>query len=79
MRAEVEMFNEEKKRMKAIVIRDDVIIYLNVGVRKSSTKRSTLYEVKDFLLLQCLTVAVESINGGRVWRSCIPKKLRYNI
>ncbi|XP_028410831.1 uncharacterized protein LOC114533497 [Dendronephthya gigantea] len=49
MRAEVEAFNEEKKRMQASAVRDDDILHLNVGGQKFTTKRSTLCQVEGSL------------------------------
>ena len=50
MKAEVEAFNEEKKRMQAIVVRDDDIIHLNIGGKKFTTERSTLTQVEGSFL-----------------------------
>ena len=49
MKAEVEAFNEEKKRMQAIAVKDDDIIRLNVGGQKFTTERSTLSQVEGSL------------------------------
>ena len=49
MRAEVDAFNEEKKRIQAVVVRDDDIVRLNVGGQKFTSKRSTLCQVKGSL------------------------------
>ena len=49
MKAEVEAFNEEKKRMQAFAVRDDDNIHLNVGGRKFRTKRSTLCQIEGSL------------------------------
>ena len=49
MKAEVEAFNEEKKRMQAFAIRDDDIVRLNVGGQKFTSKRSTLCQVEGSL------------------------------
>ena len=49
MKAEVDAFNEEKKRMQAFVVKDDDIIHLNVGGQKFTSKRSTLCQVEGFL------------------------------
>ena len=50
IKAEVEAFEAEKLRMKAIEVKDDDIINLNVGGKKITTKRSTLCQVKGSLL-----------------------------
>ena len=50
MKAEVEAYEEEKRRMTAIAVKDDDIINLNVGGTKMTTKRSTLCQVKGSLL-----------------------------
>ena len=50
LKAEVEAYNAEKKRMNAVVVRDDDIINLDVGEQKFTTTRSTLCQVEDSLL-----------------------------
>ena len=50
IKAEVESYEAEKVRMKAIEVKDDDIINLNVGGKKITTKRSTLGQVKGSLL-----------------------------
>ena len=50
IKAEVEAYEAEKLRMKAIEVKDDDIINLNVGGKKITTKRSTLCQVKGSLL-----------------------------
>ena len=50
MKAEVEAYEAEKRRMTAIAVKDDDIINLNVGGTKMTTKRSTLCQVKGSLL-----------------------------
>ena len=50
IKAEVEAYEAEKVRMKAIEVKDDDIIHLNVGGKKITTKRSTLCQVKGSLL-----------------------------
>ena len=50
IKAEVEAYEAEKVRMKAIEVKDDDIINLNVGGKKITTKRSTLCQVKGSLL-----------------------------
>ncbi len=49
LKAQVVAFNEEKQKMKAFDVSDD-IIHLNVGGEKFTTTRSTLCQVEDSLL-----------------------------
>jgi hypothetical protein len=50
MKAEMEAYQAEKQRMKAVDVSDDDIILLNVGGKKFTTTRSTLCEVEGSLL-----------------------------
>ena len=50
MKAELDAYNAEKQRMKAVEVSDNDIIHLNVGGHKLTTKRSTLCQVEDSLL-----------------------------
>jgi hypothetical protein len=50
MKAELDAYNAEKQRMKAVVVSDNDIIELNVGGHKLTTKRSTLCQVEGSLL-----------------------------
>ena len=50
MKAEVDAYNLEKERMKAVTVKDNDIIHLNVGGQKMTTKRSTLCQVEGSLL-----------------------------
>ena len=50
MKAEVDAYNLEKERMKAVMVNDNDIIHLNVGGQKMTTKRSTLCQVEGSLL-----------------------------
>ncbi|CAB4022801.1 SH3KBP1-binding 1, partial [Paramuricea clavata] len=50
MKAEVEQYNAEKKRMKPFEVSDDDIILLNVGGQKFTSTRSTLCQVEGSLL-----------------------------
>ena len=50
MKAELDAYNAEKQRMKAIEVSDNDIIHLNVGGHKLTTKRSTLCQVEGSLL-----------------------------
>ena len=64
MKAEVEAYEAEKRRMTAIAVKDDDIIDLNVGGTKMTTKRSTLCQVKGSLLA--------SMFSGR-WEDNLPR------
>ena len=64
MKAEVEAYEAEKRRMTAIAVKDDDIITLNVGGTKMTTKRSTLCQVKGSLLA--------SMFSGR-WEDSLPR------
>jgi hypothetical protein len=50
MKAEIEAYNAEKQRMKAVDVSDDDIILLNVGGQKFTSTRSTLCQVEGSLL-----------------------------
>ena len=50
MKAELDAYNAEKQRMKAVEVSDNGIIHLNVGGHKLTTKRSTLCQVEGSLL-----------------------------
>ena len=50
MKAELDAYNAEKQRMKAVEVNDNDIIELNVGGHKLTTKRSTLCQVEGSLL-----------------------------
>ena len=50
IKAEVEAYSLEKERMKAVTVKDNDIIQLNVGAQKMTTKRSTLCQVEGSLL-----------------------------
>ena len=50
MKAELDAYNAEKQRMKAIDVSDNDIAHLNVGGHKLTTKRSTLCQVEGSLL-----------------------------
>ena len=50
MKAELDAYNAEKQRMKAVEVSDNDIIHLNVGGHKLTTKRSTLCQVEGSLL-----------------------------
>jgi hypothetical protein len=50
MKAELDAYNAEKQRMKAVEVSDNDIIHLNVGGHKLTTKRSTLFQVEGSLL-----------------------------
>ncbi|CAB4017448.1 Hypothetical predicted protein [Paramuricea clavata] len=47
MKAELDAYNAEKQRMKAVEVSDNDIIELNVGGHKLTTKRSTLCQVEE--------------------------------
>jgi hypothetical protein len=49
MKAELDAYNAEKQRMKAVEVSDNDIIHLNVGGHKLTTKRSTLCQVEGSL------------------------------
>ena len=70
LKAEVEAYNAEKKKMNAVVVRDDDIINLNVGGQKFTTTRSTLCQVKDSLLA--------SMFSGR-WEDSVPRDQDGNV
>ena len=46
MKAGVEAFDEEKRRMQAIAVKDEEILHLNVGGLKFTTKISTLSQIE---------------------------------
>jgi hypothetical protein len=50
MKAELDAYNAEKQKMKAVEVSDNDIIELNVGGHKLTTKRSTLCQVEGSLL-----------------------------
>ena len=50
MKAELDAYNAEKQRIKAVEVSDNDIIHLNVGGHKLTTKRSTLCQVEGSLL-----------------------------
>ncbi|CAB4017449.1 Chaperone dnaK2 [Paramuricea clavata] len=50
MKAELDAYNAEKQKMKAVEVNDNDIIELNVGGHKLTTKRSTLCQVEGSLL-----------------------------
>ena len=50
MKAEIEAYQAEKQRMKAVDVSDDDIIHLNVGGQKFTSTRSTLCQVEGSLL-----------------------------
>ena len=50
MKAEIEAYQAEKQRMKAVDVSDDDIILLNVGGKKFTSTRSTLCQVECSLL-----------------------------
>ena len=50
MKAELDAYNAEKEKMKAVEVSDNDIIHLNVGGHKLTTKRSTLCQVEGSLL-----------------------------
>ena len=50
LKAELDEYNAEKQKMKAIEVNDDDIISLNVGGQKFTTTRSTLCQVEGSLL-----------------------------
>ena len=50
MKAELDAYNLEKERMKAVMVNNNDIIHLNVGGEKMTTKRSTLCQVEGSLL-----------------------------
>ena len=50
MKAELDAYNAEKQRMKAVVVSDNDIMHLNVGGHKLTTKRCTLCQVEGSLL-----------------------------
>jgi pyruvate dehydrogenase complex dehydrogenase (E1) component len=50
MKAELDAYNAEKQRMKAVEVSDNDIKNLNVGGHKLTTKRSTLCQVEGSLL-----------------------------
>ncbi|CAB3980902.1 Chaperone dnaK2 [Paramuricea clavata] len=50
MKAELDAYNAEKQRMKAVEVSDNDIIHLNVGGHKLTTKRSTLCQVEGSVL-----------------------------
>ena len=50
MKTELDAYNAEKQRMKAVEVSDNDIIHLNVGGHKLTTKRSTLCQVEGSLL-----------------------------
>ena len=81
MKAEVEAFNEEEKRMEAFVIRDDDIIRLNVGGKKFTTKRSTLCQVEGSLFATMFSGrwedSVERDQDGAVFFDFNPQYFAY--
>ncbi|XP_028397744.1 uncharacterized protein LOC114521475 [Dendronephthya gigantea] len=81
MNAEVEAFNEEKKRMQAFVVRDDDIIHLNVGGQKFKTKRSTLCQIEGSLLAAMFSGrwedGVERDQDGAVFFDFNPQHFAY--
>ena len=50
LKAEIDEYNAEKERMKALTVNDNDIIHLNIGGQKLTTKRSTLCQVENSLL-----------------------------
>ncbi|CAB4017447.1 Chaperone dnaK2 [Paramuricea clavata] len=50
MKAELDAYNAEKQKMKAVDVSDNDIIELNVGGHKLTTRRSTLCQVEGSLL-----------------------------
>ena len=50
MKVELDAYNAEKQKMKAVEVSDNDIIELNVGGHKLTTKRSTLCQVEGSLL-----------------------------
>ena len=64
MKAELDAYNAEKQRMKAVEVSDNDIIHLNVGGHKLTTKRSTLCQVEGSLLA--------SMFSGR-WRNSLER------
>ena len=56
LKVEVDVSDEEKKRMQATV-KDDEIIHLNIGRQKCTTKRSTLCQVEGSLTVAGKIVA----------------------
>ena len=50
MKTEIEAYNAEKERMKAVEVSDDDIIQLNVGGQRMTTTRSTLCQIEGSLL-----------------------------
>jgi hypothetical protein len=50
MKVELDAYNAEKQRMKAVEVSDNDIIHLNAGGHKLTTKRSTLCQVEGSLL-----------------------------
>ena len=50
MKAELDAYNAEKQKMKAVEVSDNDLIHLNVGGHKLTTKRSTLCQVEGSLL-----------------------------
>ena len=50
IKAELDAYNAEKQRMKAVEVSDNDIIELNVGGHKLTTRRSTLCQVEGSLL-----------------------------
>ena len=50
MKAELDAYNAEKQKMKAVEVSDNDIIEFNVGGHKLTTKRSTLCQVEGSLL-----------------------------
>jgi hypothetical protein len=55
MKAELDAYNAEEQRMKAVEVSDNDIIELNVGGHKLTTKRSTLCQVEGSLLASMLS------------------------
>ena len=50
MKAELDVYNAEKQRMKAVEVSDNDIIHLNIGGQRLSTTRSTLCQVEGSFL-----------------------------
>jgi len=70
LKKERESFEEEKRKMIKIAIKDSDVLNLNVGGEKISVKRSTLTQIKDSLL--------ESMFSGR-WEDSLERDQDGNI
>jgi hypothetical protein len=77
MKAELDAYNAEKQRMKAVEVSDNDIIELNVGGHKLTTKRSTLCQVEGSLLASMFSGrwedSLERDKDGAIFFDFIPQ------